>query len=75
MHAPKIKNWQRLLEQSLMNGHCAAVLTWLPEQVALDRSTLSTLGQRAGVLTRFFEPSTPLGGALSYGGQDIYLNH
>ena len=75
VHSPKIKNWQRLLEQSLMNGHCAAVLTWLPEQVALDRSTLSTLGQRAGVLTRFFEPSTPLGGALSYGGQDIYLNH
>ena len=75
VHAPKIKNWQRLLEQSLINGHCAAVLTWLPEQVALDRSTLSTLGQRAGVLTRFFEPATPLGGALSYGGQDIYLNH
>ncbi|MGU5593882.1 cell division inhibitor [Aeromonas sanarellii] len=75
VHGRKIKNWQRLLEQSLINGHCAAVLTWLPEQVALDRGRLNTLGQRAGVLTRFFEPVPSRGGALGYGGQDVYLNH
>ena len=75
VHGPKIKNWQRLLEQSLANGHCAAVLTWLPERVAQDRSHLSTLGQRAGVLTRFFEPTPAQGGPLCYGGQDVYLNH
>ena len=75
VHGRKIKNWQRLLEQSLINGHCAAVLTWLPEQVALDRGRLNTLGQRAGVLTRFFEPAPSQGSAMSYGGQDIYLNH
>jgi cell division inhibitor SulA len=79
VHGPKIKNWQRMLEQSLGNGHCAAVLTWLPEQVTLDRTKLSKLGQRAGVLTRFFEPKVsplpPHSGAVAYGGQDIYLNH
>lgn len=79
VHGAKIKNWQRMLEQSLGNGHCAAVLTWLPEQVALDRTRLNKLGQRFGVLTRFFEPTvSPLpaqSGALCYGGQDIYLNH
>ncbi|WP_429047704.1 cell division inhibitor [Aeromonas hydrophila] len=78
VHSPKIKNWQRTLEQSLGNGHCAAVLTWLPEQVMLDRAKLSKLGQRCGVLTRFFEPasSSPVhSGSLVYGGQDVYLNH
>lgn len=79
VHGAKIKNWQRMLEQSLGNGRCAAVLTWLPREVALDRAKLNRLGQGAGVLTRFFEPmDAPLpaqGGALSYGGQDIYLNH
>ena len=75
VHGPKIKNWQRLLEQGLANGHCAAVLSWLPERVALGRSRLSTLGQRAGVLTRFFEPTPAQGGPLCYGGQDVYLNH
>lgn len=79
VHSPKIKNWQRMLEQSLGNGHCAAVLTWLPEQVSLDRAKLNKLGQRFGVLTRFFEPAgTALpvhNSALAYGGQDIYLNH
>ncbi|WP_336289936.1 cell division inhibitor [Aeromonas dhakensis] len=78
VHSPKIKNWQSTLEQSLGNGRCAAVLTWLPEQVTLDRAKLSTLGQRCGVLTRFFEPvaSSPAhGGSLVYGGQDVYLNH
>ncbi|MOA48286.1 hypothetical protein D3C78_1710150 [compost metagenome] len=68
-----------MLEQSLGNGHCAAVLTWLPEQTALDRVKLSTLGQRTGVLTRFFNPkdaALPVqSGPLCYGGQDIYLNH
>ena len=57
---------------------CAAVLTWLPEQVMLDRAKLSKLGQRCGVLTRFFEPATssPVhSGSLVYGGQDVYLNH
>jgi hypothetical protein len=39
VHSPKIKNWQRTLEQSLGNGRCAAVLTWLPEQVMLDRAS------------------------------------
>ena len=75
VHGPKIKNWQRQLEQSLANGHSAAVLTWLPERVALDRSRLCTLGQRTGVLTRFFEPTPSQGGPLCYGGQDVYLNH
>ncbi|MGY3901808.1 cell division inhibitor [Aeromonas lusitana] len=78
VHGAKIKNWQRMLEQSLGNGHCAAVLTWLPEQIALDRAKLNTLGQRTGVLTRFFEPKgapLPANGVLSYGGQDVYLNH
>lgn len=79
VHGPKIKNWQTTLEQSLGNGHCAAVLTWLPEQVTLDRAKLNKLGQRFGVLTRFFESkASPLpahGGAVAYGGQDIYLNH
>ncbi|MDM5064869.1 cell division inhibitor [Aeromonas salmonicida] len=79
VHSPKIKNWQRMLEQSLGNGHCAAVLTWLPAQVSLDRVKLSKLGQRFGVLTRFFEPAGKLlpvhSGPLAYGGQDVYLNH
>lgn len=79
VHGAKIKNWQRVLEQSLGNGHCAAVLTWLPEQIALDRVKLNTLGQRTGVLTRFFNPkdeALPVQSAsLCYGGQDIYLNH
>lgn len=78
VHGAKIKNWQRMLEQSLGNGHCAAVLTWLPEQIALDRARLNKLGQRFGVLTRFFEPKGALpaqSGPLCYGGQDIYLNH
>lgn len=79
LHSPKIKNWQRTLEQSLGNGHCAAVLTWLPEQVSLDRAKLHKLGQRSGVLTRFFEPKgvalPPHTGTVAYGGQDIYLNH
>ena len=77
VHGAKIKNWQRMLEQSLGNGHCAAVLTWLPEQVALDRAKLNKLGQGRGVLTRFFEPRAlpPQHPGLGYGGQDIYLNH
>lgn len=79
VHGAKIKNWQRLLEQSLGNGHCAAVLTWLPAGVALDRARLSKLGQGAGVLTRFFDPQEPPltvpAEALSYASQDVYLNH
>ncbi|WP_349917894.1 cell division inhibitor [Aeromonas veronii] len=76
VHGAKIKNWQRMLEQSLGNGHCAAVLTWLPEQVALDRAKLKRLGQGTGVLTRFFESQRlPHHPNLGYGGQDIYLNH
>ena len=77
VHSPKIKTgsvrWNRVWAT-----RCAAVLTWLPEQVMLDRAKLSKLGQRCGVLTRFFEPATssPVhSGSLVYGGQDVYLNH
>ena len=57
--------------------HGRKIKNWqrLPEQVALDRGRLNTLGQRAGVLTRFFEPTPAQGSAMSYGGQDVYLNH
>ncbi|PKQ79201.1 cell division inhibitor [Aeromonas sobria] len=77
VHSPKIKNWQQTLERSLGNGHCAAVFTWLPEQIELDHAKLQRLGQQSGVLTRFFgtqrtSPITPL---LAYAEQDIYLNH
>ena len=77
VHSPKIKNWQQTLERSLGNGHCAAVFTWLPEQIELDHVKLQRLGQQSGVLTRFFgakraNPSTPL---QAYAEQDIYLNH
>ncbi|WP_429009515.1 cell division inhibitor [Aeromonas allosaccharophila] len=77
VHSPKIKNWQQTLERCLGNGHCAAVFTWLPEQIELDHVKLQRLGQQSGVLTRFFgtqraNPNTPL---LAYAEQDIYLNH
>ncbi|HHQ4551626.1 TPA: cell division inhibitor, partial [Aeromonas veronii] len=77
VHSPKIKNWQQTLERSLGNGHCAAVFTWLPEQIELDHVKLQRLGQQSGVLTRFFGAKrtnlgTPL---LAYAEQDIYLNH
>ncbi|MCF3098076.1 cell division inhibitor [Aeromonas australiensis] len=77
VHSPKIKNWQQTLERSLGNGHCAAVFTWLPEQIELDHAKLQRLGQQSGVFTRFFgakrtNPGAPL---LAYAEQDIYLNH
>lgn len=79
IHREKIKSWQRMLELSLNNGHYAAVLAWLPEQIALDRIKLRQLGQHFGVLTHFFEPkdaSLPiLSEVIRYGGQDIYLSH
>lgn len=77
VHSPKIKNWQQTLERTLGFGHCVAVFTWLPEQIAIDHARLQRLGQQSGVLTRFFgtqhvNPMTPL---LTYGEQEIYLNH
>ena len=77
VHKPKIKNWQQTLERSLGNGHCAAVFTWLPEQIELDHVKLHWLGQQSGVLTRFFgAPHHPQKlPPVRYADQDIYLSH
>jgi len=77
VHSCKIKNWQQTLERCLGRGHCAAIFTWLPEQIELDHHKLQRIGQQSGVRTRFFgtrppHPGTPLSG---YAEQDIYLNH
>lgn len=77
VHGPKIKNWQQMLERTLGSGHCAAVLTWLPEQIELDHAKLQRLGQQAGVLTRFFgmQKAKSCLPSATFGGQDVYLNH
>uniref|UniRef100_UPI003B9F2734 cell division inhibitor n=1 Tax=Aeromonas jandaei TaxID=650 RepID=UPI003B9F2734 len=77
VHSPKIKNWQQTLERSLCQGHCAAVFTWLPEQIELDHARLQRLGQQSGILACFFGAKRIAvnGKRMSYGEQDIYLNH
>ncbi|WP_157798176.1 cell division inhibitor [Aeromonas cavernicola] len=80
VHSRKIKNWQQTLERSVSSGHCAAVFTWLPDQIALDKAKLQQISHQAGVPTYFFG-TVPMGEVatltphLSYGEQDIYLNH
>ncbi|MGL5303640.1 MAG: cell division inhibitor [Aeromonas sp.] len=77
VHSQKIKNWQQTLERCLGNTHHAAVLTWLPDDITLDHQKLQQLGERSGILTRFFGASkqTITTHMVNFGQQDIYLHH